>query len=292
MNRPGRHGAPCAEHILATVATLDELEASLRTKWDRDVLAVYADHLQSLGELRGELIVIDLRIEESGPQPELLARRKELLAAWLATLPPGKVQHGFLDVDATGADPVGQIRTALASPAAPYIRTVAMVGAPTTIRDAISILASAKRPGLARLVIRQWSAGEKPTLDLALTMKLFSATPDLDTLELDGYRICAAVGHTNLRRLRMSGVTAIPLAADWPVLEELDFAFASHIGGRTELRVPSDPFPRKHLPKLHTLDLSRNKPGWLDPNTLGGDVDVRAVIGASSMRDIRALVMP
>ena len=274
------------------MATLDELEASLRTKWDRDVLAVYADELQSLGELRGELIVIDLRIEEAGPLPELVARRKELLAAWLATLPPGKVQHGFLDVDATGADPVGQVRSALASPAAPYIRTVAIVGAPNTVREAIRVLAAAKRPGLARIVIRQWDAGQSPTLDLGLTTKLFTATPDLDTLELDGYRICAPVGHPNLRRLRISGIDAIPIAATWPALEELDFAFASHIGGRQQLRV-ENPFPPKHLPKLHTVDLSRNEPGWLDPNTLGGDVNVANVISAAAIRkQVTTLVLP
>ncbi len=276
---------------------LEDLEAALRAKWDRDTLAVYADHLQSLGELRGELIVIDLRIEEDGPLPELVARRKELLAAWLATLPPGKVQHGFLDVDATGANPVEQVRAALASPAAPYIRTVAIVGAPKTIREAITILASAPRPGLARIVLRQWDAGTSPTLDAQLTRQVFAATPDLDTLELDGHLVCADASHPTLRRARISGSDAIRSlldhsAATWPALEELDFAFASHIGGRSG-RYEHDLLPQHNLPVLHTLDLSRNEPGFLDPINLGADVDVIGVFtGLRVIRQLRHVRLP
>ena len=44
-------------------AARDQLEASLRARWDRETLAVYADHLEAIGEPRGELISIDLRID-------------------------------------------------------------------------------------------------------------------------------------------------------------------------------------------------------------------------------------
>ena len=276
------------------MATLDELEASLRSRWDRDTLAVYADELQSRGELRGELIVIDLRIEEVGPLPELVARRKELLAQWLATLPPGKVQHGFLDLDATGSDPVGQVRAALASPAAQYVRTGAIAGSAHAVGEAVALLAAAPRPGLARLVLRQWDAGDDPTLDGAATRALFAALPDLESLELDGYRICADAVHPNVRRMRISGFNAITSLCGggppWPSLAELDFAFGSHIDGKRP--VSQAVLPAARLPALATLDLSRNLPGFHEPDGLGADVDIAAFAEALRVRATIRLPTP
>lgn len=259
------------------MATLDELEASLRMKWDRDTLSVYADHLQSMGELRGELITIDLRIEEAGPLPELVERRKELLAAWLRSLPPGKVQHGFLDIDATGGDPVEQVRAALASGGASYIRTIAIVGPPRILRDALAIVAFDERPSLVRLVLRQWNEGQGWSIRRAEVEKLFAATPALHTLELDGYRLFEGAVHPALRRLRISGWSALESLWDgpaWRSLDELDFAFACHLGERY---LPPPPnrglLEGDRFPALRTLDLSRNEPGELDPINLGGSTN-------------------
>jgi hypothetical protein len=264
------------------MSRLDELEASLRASWDRDVLAVYADELQATGELRGELITIDLRIEDVGPDPELVARRKELLAQWLATLPPGKVTHGFVDVDASGANPVEQIRTAFASPAAPYIRTVLIAGPSPAVSQALREVAGGPRVGLVRLVVRQWSAGKATTIGLGATEQLFDALPDLDTLELDGYRICGDVAHPNVRRARISGANAIEslrrdTLCQWDALTELDFAFGSHIGGPVQ-QLRTSVLSRSALPALRRLDLSRNYRGFLDPDHLGGDVDLVSFI--------------
>ena len=260
------------------MATLDELEASLRTKWDRDTLAVYADHLQSIGELRGELIVIDLRIEEAGPLPELVERRKELLAAWLRSLPPGKVQHGFLDIDATGGDPLEQVRAALESGGAPYIRTIAIVGPTRVLREAIEIVADDARPSLARVVLRQWNEGQAWTMNTALFERFIAATPSLHTLEIDGYRVFEAATHPALQRLRISGWSAIEsLWGDgpaWPALDELDFAFACHLGDRYLPPPPNrDLLSRARFPAVHILDLSRNEPGEMDPVNLGGSTN-------------------
>lgn len=260
------------------MATIDELEASLRTKWDRDTLAVYADHLQSIGELRGELIVIDLRIEEAGPLPELVARRQELITAWLRSLPPGKVTHGFLDIDATGGDPIEQVRTALASRGAPYIRTIAIVGATEVLREAVAIVASEARPSLARVVLRQWGEGQAWTMSATAFERFIAATPALHTLEIDGYRLFEAAVHPALRRLRISGWSAIEsLWGDgpaWPALDELDFAFACHLGERYLPPPPNrDLLSRARFAALRALDLSRNEPGELDPNNLGGSTN-------------------
>ena len=277
------------------MALLDELEASLRAKWDRDTLAVYADELQNRGELRGELIVIDLRIEEAGPLPELVERRKALLGQWLATLPPGKVQHGFLDLDATGPDPVEQVTVGLASPAARYVRTAAIAGHALKVREAVRQLSAEQHPGLSRLVLRQWSANVT-SIDATLVRELFDALPDLEMLELDGYSICADAVHPHVRRMRVSGYTAIASLYDqpgppWPALAELDFAFGSHIDGGN-LKVTREMFRDDRLPALVTLDLSRNKPGCHEPDMLGLDVDIAAFAARLPFRKRVAIRLP
>lgn len=280
------------------MATLDELEAALRSKWDRDTLAVYADHLQSLGELRGELIAIDLRIEEAGELPGLVARRKELLSAWLRTLPPGKVRHGFFDVDATGCEPVEQLRAALASPAAPYIRTIAIVGPPPVLREAVGVIAGNAHPALVRLVVRQWSEGAGPTIDARMFQQLVLATPNLDTLEVDGYHVFDDLVHPSLRRLRISGWSAISsiggAGSCYPALAELDFAFACHLGDRhAPAPAPADVISRRRVASLLLLDLSRNEPGEADPIHLGGATDVFAFLERLDVHDtLRHLRLP
>jgi hypothetical protein len=280
------------------VATRDELEATLRSRWDRDTLAVYADLLESDGELRGELITIDLRIEEDGPVPALVERRKELIAAWLRSLPPGKVQHGFLDIDATGADPVEQVRAALATGGAPYIRTIAVVGPPKTLREAVAIIAADARPSLVRIALRQWSEGQGWTLRTQDLERLVKATPALHTLELDGYRIFEAAVHPALRRLRISGWSAIESVWGdgpvWPMLEELDFAFACHLGDRYLPPPPNrELLSEARCAQVRSLDLSRNEPGELDPVNLGGSTNVFAFLRRVEIRAmLRELRMP
>ncbi|HET9988193.1 MAG TPA: hypothetical protein VFQ65_06730, partial [Kofleriaceae bacterium] len=81
------------------MSALAELERELATAWSRDHLAVYADHLQALGDPRGELIAIDL----AGRPAASEGRRAQLVATWLAELPAGRdsaaVDHGFLAVE-------------------------------------------------------------------------------------------------------------------------------------------------------------------------------------------------
>lgn len=82
----------------------EELEAAVRVAWDREAIAVYADHLQAIGDLRGELVAIDLRIDEGNVDAAITARREQLIAEWFgAELPPGIVHYGFVDVRATCA---------------------------------------------------------------------------------------------------------------------------------------------------------------------------------------------
>ncbi len=47
--------------------------------WDRDEVAVYADALAQAGDTRGELLALDLEVEDYGTTIEIDARREELL---------------------------------------------------------------------------------------------------------------------------------------------------------------------------------------------------------------------
>lgn len=281
------------------MATLDDLEAALRTSWDRGTVAVYADHLQTLGDTRGELIAIDLRIEEAGPTPELVRRREEILASWLgAELPHGVIRHGFIDVDATSADPAAQARVAFEGPGALFIRSVTMVGPPSLLAETLGVVAAAPRPALTQVTIRQWPESEvrqqarrgraprqaapapaPPPADFA------EATPHLMTLELEGRAVLFG-GHANVRRLRVSGWQAIAFDG-LPALTELDLAVHFHLDDKP--RPPLDgqlqaQLTAESLPALTQLDLSRNEPGQFDPHNLGGTTNVYRFLRTLGLR--------
>jgi len=44
------------------MALRDDLESALRAAWSAADLAVYADHLQAIGDPRGEIIALDLAL--------------------------------------------------------------------------------------------------------------------------------------------------------------------------------------------------------------------------------------
>jgi hypothetical protein len=99
---------PCAvDDTFARLSTRHELEQALRTAWSAETLAVYGDHLQRLGDPRGELVALDL-----APVPEddaWRARRHELVVAWLGEESAERwehlVQHGFVHAVRAGEHP-------------------------------------------------------------------------------------------------------------------------------------------------------------------------------------------
>ncbi|MEO8704805.1 MAG: hypothetical protein ABI867_32435 [Kofleriaceae bacterium] len=282
------------------MATIDDLEAALRADLDRATVEVYGDQLQADGDIRGELIAIDLRIADAGATPPLLARRDELVREWLgSTLPHGRVRFGFVDLDATGADLAAQLRVAFEGSAAAYVRTVAIVGPPKQITGAIAMIAAQPRPRLVNLVVRQWAELETPAIQGREAGALVRATPHLRTLVLDGRNLFAELPHPGVRELRVSGYDAIASAITDGLtlagLVELDFAFHCHLAARK----PSPPEQLGHLlrpelvPALVHLDLSRNEPGYLDPDTLGGTVNIPAFLRDLAIRpQLESLYLP
>jgi hypothetical protein len=253
---------------------LDELEAAVRVAWDREAIAIYADHLQTIGDPRGELVAIDLRIDEGEADAAVTTRREQLIAEWFgADLPPGIVRYGFVDVRASGMRPDSQLTIALRGPGAKYIRSVELAGPRDELLPAIHMLVKEPRPWLTKLVIHQWQDDDTPTLSKDFAVAL----PALDSLELSGRNILAFGAHPNVQRLRITGYDAhfalLDPSAIWPRVTALDFAFQCQYA--TAARAPSryelDRLVRG-FPALRELDLSRNDRGSIEPHSLGGAI--------------------
>jgi hypothetical protein len=196
-------------------------------------------------------------------------------------LPHGRLRYGFVELDATSADPIAQVRVAFEGPAAPYVRSVAIVGPPKQIAGALAIITNEPRQALVHLTIRQWSEHKGSTLDEAATLAFERALPNLDTLVLDGRRVFPALSHAGVRRLRLSGFDAIEsapvLGIRLPALSELDLAFHCHLAARHDappVDLAAALLRPEVLTRLVQLDLSRNEPGYLDPHSLGGMTNV------------------
>ena len=283
------------------MARLDDLEAQLREGLDRaidrDIIVVYADQLLELGDPRGELITIDLEIEQSGGTPLLTRRRGELVESWLGPQRPnGTIRFGFIDLDATSADPVEQIRVAFSGTAARFVRSITSVGPPKMLAEVVDAIAQAPRPFLSRVTLRQWSEKPQPTITDASAF--VRATPNLRCLEIDARLLFADLEHPSLQRLRLSGFDAIRSLPRGelvlPSLTELDLAFHCHLA--TSRSEPSRDLIERlglGLPQLTALDLSRNEPGFLDPHTLGGATPLFELLPELGCRDrLRSLTLP
>jgi hypothetical protein len=249
-----------------------DLEAALLASWDRDTLAVYADHLQSLGDPRGELIALDLQLEQRATH-ELVERRTSLLSAWLGGLAPSdphgswigdSFRLGFVEdlvIACDQADAEARLAAVLTSPLGPYCRRVTIRGEVPAIERVLARLADVRHDWLRWLAVRR-SPTYDPTpacVDAAVVERFVAAAPHLDVLELHGARVLDAFPHPGLRRLRLTGWSALPAVfdRDAPLASicELDLAFDD-----PEQRAPRDVLPAVHLPGLRRLDLARNEP--------------------------------
>ena len=253
----------------------EELEAAVRAAWDREAIAIYADHLQAIGDPRGELVAIDLRIDEGNVDAAITARREQLIAEWFgAELPPGIVHYGFVDVHATGMRSDSQLAVALRGPGAKYVRSVELAGPNPELVPALAELVAEPRPWLTKLVVHQWQDQPRATL----TRDLATVMPALTSLELSGRNVIEAPAVPTVQRMRITGMSAHSALLDastiWSALTSLDVAFHCQYA-------PTEPITNKRLqtllparcvPALRELDLSRNDRGMTEPHSLGGEV--------------------
>jgi hypothetical protein len=274
-----------------------ELERELATAWSRDHLAVYADHLQALGDPRGELIAIDL----AGRPAASEGRRAQLVATWLAELPAGgdtaSVDHGFLVVELRDPD---ALATLLASRFGPHIRTLTVTGAGDVIAEAVKRLGDQPLPLLDRLVLNHGGDVPRTPLVAAETAaRLATATPNLLRLDVNGRRVFGQFVHPHVTTLVVSGFDALASlsgrGAALPIAT-LDFAF-HRTSLLDHLPPPADPLvrallPADRLPRLRRLDLSRNEPGGHPPHHLGGQIDPFAWLRRTKLAQLTHLRLP
>jgi hypothetical protein len=313
------------ENALATCFARGSRAASGQTSElpeAHEMLAVYADELQSTDDPRGELIALDLLIEARGTTTELVARRASLLAAWLGAYRPVDNPHhawvgdtfrlGFIDdleIDSRDANTIERLPGLLASPAGPYLRGATIRGDETHIQRALSVLAVRHHAWLERLAIVStgWSATPIPAEVVAAVIV---ATPRLDHLSVSGRNLLAEFPHPNVRSLDVSGTTALgSLTGEGPPLEaiaEVTFAFDAQAAAfdvdpevdyeppQGEANEPDQASASAFLatfllpdrfPGLRRLDLSRNEPtAPAAPSHLIDNTTVFALLGMLAIR--------
>ena len=241
---------------------------------NRDELSVYADELQIQGDIRGEIIALELQ----APRPDIEARHYAMMQRWLGFDPRGipgvRFRFGFVHVRAQA------LARMLATPAGPFVRSVFVSGTNTDAINALRVLASEQRPHLARLAIhtaRRFGESRGPkapfVVDAELTAAFVRATPRLELLDVAGNRLFGELPHPAIQRLRVLGHDAIgalvEAGAPMPSVRELVFAFANEPYGRIafgEQGLPRTLLARETLPSLVALDIGPNEMqrGWED----------------------------
>ncbi len=258
------------------MTTTAEIEAALADAWTLDNLAVYGDHLQQLGDPRGELIAVDLHIAHHGSSPEIQHRRRRAIRAWLGLpdhVDPTRgawegVRFAFGFVDDLRIELASKI---LSGPAGPYVRGVTLTRKQHTISTLLHELAAAPRPWLDRLTILPRSKGSQPSVVwhaggpiLEEQVELIAATPRLTRLELAGHRLLTGFSHPHVRSLRVDGIDAfLPIlepSRPLPAVIELELGFAHAPDAPVTMQRPWPPLvPAESFPALRRLDLSANE---------------------------------
>ncbi|MBA2538524.1 MAG: hypothetical protein H0V17_02715 [Deltaproteobacteria bacterium] len=285
-----------------------ELEAALDAAWTLDNLQVYGDHLQQLGDPRGELIGIDVAIARTGSTPVLAHRRRRFLRSWLGLEPNDNPTRGVWSgvTFAYGFIEDCRMRSAmqiLATPAAPFVRGITLDGHTGGIEHVIAELARVPRPWLTRLTLaprfrgdppgNTWR-GELPNIANKSFPSLIANTPRLARLELAGHRLVKDFPHPALRELRVAGIDALlPLLEarqPMPEVTSLSLAFARELGAPVVLARPwPSLLPAASLPALDTLDLSSNEGQRSTTDTQVGVFDVLDSLGILEQLEVLRL---
>lgn len=255
---------PAEPRIAASGERVDELERELQGSWDLERLAVYADELLQLGDKRGELIAIDLRIarEGEGRDHELDFRRDDLHEQIFGDTYELRSKLGFTSIDVgwstSGEDPLA---TLLVGDTSRYLREIEIAGVLETVERDLGYVLAEPRPWLH--AIRVETMGRGDDAHLADWTRVHEDWPNLRILELgfdEPASVFAGFVHPHVTELRITDLPALAqLGGPWPAVTTLDIAFGNG-GDPTHLLMGA------RFPALHTLDLARNEPqvGRLD----------------------------
>jgi hypothetical protein len=184
------------------LARRDDIERALAAKFDREHLAEYGDFLMTEGDPRGELVALDLQIEQHGAMRDLEERRLDVLRAIvgseLVALPFVKLRYGFAELAIDGRTYRHRHRRELdrflAGALGAFVRRATVRGGEQLLRDAVGGLVRRRHPWLHELRIHYSMldldrderlavlASGEPVIDKSTTAALVAATPALETL--------------------------------------------------------------------------------------------------------------
>jgi hypothetical protein len=254
---------------------LGDIEEALASGRTPELLTVYGDALQSIGDPRGDLIAIDLHVAAHGPSAELAASKREQIDRWLGAelaarvLAIGAVDHGFVNLRwGLGAD---ELERVLANPALhAALRELAIEDHDPGLRRAIDLVCARPPPWLEHLQVVRYpdafdaSLREAVAIDDDRAQALVRATPRLRQLTIAGANAVGELVHPHVRTVCVYDYNAFGSllrgGAPLPSVHELDFQFGDDPGAER----PASLLPPERLPALRRLDLARNEALWRD----------------------------
>lgn len=248
---------PPQPRTTASSERIAEHERALQAHWDLDRLAVYADDLQELGDRRGELIAIDLRLARDPDLAYADSPRDALHHEIFGESSRVESQYGFSMIDIGWISDDDELEHVLVGDAARYLREIEIGGTIETVPEALGRLRAEVRPWLR--VVRIETMGELAA-DGVDRPAVAATWPNLEVLELgfdEPNALFTNFVHPRVSELRITRLFALQqLGGPWPACTTLDVAF----GAADISRVPTHLITRARFPALHTLDVSRNEP--------------------------------
>lgn len=224
------------DHVEAWPDKLEDeaLGAAVRESWSAEHLAIYADHLIALGDLRGELITLELAMRDVATDEQrhrhdwLVAQcfgdlRSVAVDEFRSTRGIGAraaVELGFLAVDARETHDMRKLYDARNGR---YLRKLAIRGDAPTCRDTFALISLRPHAWLDRITVVQDPVpkyGRDVTADTARAV--FAATPALSALAVTGHH-AITVDELPVRWLWMSELESVRFASA-PRLTELVLA--------------------------------------------------------------------
>jgi hypothetical protein len=228
---------------------LEEIEAALQTRWDRETLEVYADALSAENDPRGALIALALAGTPGAPR--IAKQRGELVDAWLRgfELPPNGhlwADTGFVSLEVKD-DRVA--RAFMDSHLGPYLRRLHVGGQPIGCMEILDVLAAHRHVWCIELALDiSFSTTAMPPIARDVLERIELAMPHLARLDVrwGGIEYVPA----SVKKLVLSYTRDIPLA---PHVEEL----VLEGGFLDEAANAAAVFER--VPSLRAIDLAYNE---------------------------------
>jgi hypothetical protein len=247
----------------------DDLEEALHAAFDHEHLALYAEELLRLGDPRGELIALDLRLDAAGAPAALVERRRDLIASLLGPVasahPLVRCRYGFVDLmfavrDELRVGSMPAVDAVLKGPLGTFVRDVTLYGDGQRLRELMTSLGERPRPFLTRLSIEGPHNLHYIDLPRELAVRAAGMLPRLRRLEASGRRAVPPVEFPTVREVVANCYDAMPaLCASnggppcFPLVDRVNLRLVWTV---PPLQLESL-LPPSQLPALRDLDVSR-----------------------------------